>query len=599
VKPAHSLTLACCAVLAVACGPAGRNGPGDDDGNGDGGNGSGSGVGAACSSDLHNVLDGNGNVVETCPDDQGCADGACVPACQAAAASQGSVGCDFVVATPSFLPQIAPPCFAVFLANNWPLDSIVTIQRGGTSYDPTMFGRVPNGTASAASWPTVPATGIASENVGVLFLSEDPSSANGTPTTCPVTPAVDTTGGAAVWSSTNAATGVGTSFHITTTMPVSAYDIMPYGGASSFLPSAELVLPTTAWGTNYVTAGPNPTTTIDYMDNPESSGPGFGQIVAATDNTTVMITPTHALPSGTGVAAAPASSTTSYTLNAGQFIQWQDSGDMGGSVITSNNPIAYTGGTGYLCRSSMTSQGGGCDSGHQEIPPVSALGSLYVAPPYATRAASMAPESIPYRIVGTVAGTTLTYTPAVSGAPPTLGVGQVAEFESTVPFTVQSQDAMHPFYVGQYMSGCYVNGGTRPGDVGEDGIHCLGDEEFVNILPPAQWLSSYVFFTDPTYATTNLVITRAADASGTFSDVTVDCLGTITGWQPVGNGSQYQTTNADLQRLTPVGTCTNGRHTATSGGAFNIMVWGLDTAASYAYPAGGNVGKINSVVVIQ
>jgi hypothetical protein len=29
------------------------------------------------------------------------------------------------------------------------------------------------------------------------------------------------------------------------------------------------------------------------------------------------------------------------------------------------------------------------------------------------------------------------------------------------------------------------------------------------------------------------------------------------------------------------------------------MVWGEDTAASYAYPAGGNVGKINSVVVIQ
>jgi hypothetical protein len=127
--------------------------------------------------------------------------------------------------------------------------------------------------------------------------------------------------------------------------------------------------------------------------------------------------------------------------------------------------------------------------------------------------------------------------------------------------------------------------------------HCLGDEEFVNIVPPAQWLTSYVFFTDPTYATTNLVITRAADSTGAFQDVTVDCLGTITGWQPVG--TSYQTTNVDLQRLTPVGTCTNGRHTATSAGAFNIMVWGLDTFSSYAYPAGGNVGKINSVVVIQ
>ncbi|HEY3808096.1 MAG TPA: IgGFc-binding protein [Kofleriaceae bacterium] len=584
--------------VLFACGPGPRTGPGDDDDD-DGGMGS-NGMGVACSSDLHNVLDGNGNVVETCPDDQGCADGACVPACQAAAASQGSVGCDFMVATPSFLPQITPPCFAVFLANNWPLDSAVTIDRAGTSFDPAMYGRVPDGTSNTAGWPAIPGSGIASEDVGVLFLSSDPSSANGTPTTCPVTPAVASTNGAAVYTGSTGASGIGTAFHITTTVPVSAYDILPYGGALSYLPSAELVLPTTAWGTNYVASVPNPAAT----GNSEASGPDFGQIVAAMDNTTVMITPTHALPAGTGVAAAPAGTTTTYTLSSGQFIQWQDTGDMAGSVITSNNPVAFTGGTGYLCLSSSTSAGGGCDSGHQQIPPVSALGSEYAVPPYATRRADLQAESIVYRIVGTVAGTTLTYTPAVTGAPATLTVGQVAEFQSSTPFTVTSQDAMHPFYVAQYMSGCDVTGGTRPGDVGEDDglgdiIHCLGDEEYVNILPPAQWLASYVFFTDPTYATTNLVVTRAADSSGAFHDVTVDCLGTIAGWQSVGDGTKYQTTNVDLQRLTPVGTCTNGRHTATSTGAFNIMVWGEDTAASYAYPAGGNVGKINSVVVIQ
>src|SRR5262245_569293 len=38
-----------------------------------------------CSSDLHRVIDGTGNTVKTCPDDQGCSNGACVPACQAAA----------------------------------------------------------------------------------------------------------------------------------------------------------------------------------------------------------------------------------------------------------------------------------------------------------------------------------------------------------------------------------------------------------------------------------------------------------------------------------------------------------------------------------
>src|SRR5262245_30433889 len=157
--------LAATTLFFVACGPTPRGGH-DDDGTGDA-----TPMGDACSSDLHDVLDGNGNIVGTCPPDQGCAGGVCVPACQAAAASQGSVGCDFVVATPSFYPTISPPCFAVFLANNWPLDSAVTISRGGQGYDAAAFGRVPNGTPNASSWPPVPATGIASSDVGVLFLS--------------------------------------------------------------------------------------------------------------------------------------------------------------------------------------------------------------------------------------------------------------------------------------------------------------------------------------------------------------------------------------------------------------------------------------------
>jgi hypothetical protein len=149
---------------------------------------------------------------------------------------------------------------------------------------------------------------------------------------------------------------------------------------------------------------------------------------------------------------------------------------------------------------------------------------------------------------------------------------------------------MHPFYVAQYMTGCFTTSGSRPGASGG----CLGDEEYVNILPPAQWLTSYVFFTDPTYTTTTLTVTRKAP----FQDVTIDCIGTVTGWQNVSGGTEYQVAHVDLQRDTPVGTCTNGRHTATSAGQFNIMVWGLSDAASYAYPAGGNVGKINPVVVI-
>ena len=570
--------------LLMACGPSPRD---SNDGGGSGSNGFTNGT--SCSSDLHDVLDGNGNVVGMCPPDQGCEGGKCVPACEAAAASQGSVGCDFVVATPSFYSSLNPPCFAVFLANNWPLDAAVTMSRGGQTFDATMFGRVPNGNNDATTWPAVAPTGVASSDVGVLFLSDDPASMNfGNSLACPVAPAVRGTGGTAVWTNSDSASGLGTAFHITTSVPVSAYDILPYGGAGSFLPSAELLLPTSAWGTNYVTAGPAPT-----------SGAGWGQVLASTDNTTVMIAPTASLPGGTGVVAANQGTTTSYNLMAGQFVQWQATGDMAGSVIQSSAPVSVTGGTTYLCQSSATSTGGGCDSGHQLVPPVSALGYEYAIAPYATRRADMQEETIIYRVVGAADGTTLTFSPAVSGAPATLSKGQVAEFSATGAFTLTSQDDMHPFYVGQYMSGCEVTSGSRPGAVDTIGFGqiCLGDEEYVNILPPAQWLSSYVFFTDPTYTTTNLVLTRSAGSNG-FQDVTIDCIGTVTGWQPVPGSSEYETTNVDLQRINPVGTCTNGRHTATSSGAFSIMVWGLADFASYAYPAGGNVGKINPVVVI-
>jgi hypothetical protein len=563
-------------VLFLGCGPSARSAD-----HGDAGGGTGDGTSqTSCSADLHDVVDAQGNVVMTCPADQGCANGTCVPACAAAAASQGNVGCDFVIATPAFHATSLPPCFAVFLANNWGTEATIMIERAGHAYNASTFGRIPDGTPNVAAWSSLPGNAVATDGVAVLFLSTDPRSMNAsTPLTCPITPAIEGDYGSAV-----AGTGIGSAWHVTTSAPVSAYDILPYGGAMSFLPSAELLLPTTAWGTNYVAAAPTP-----------SSGPGWGQLIAAENDTTIMVSPTSNLPGGTGVKSAPPNQVSTFHLDAGQYIQWLDSGDMSGSIISSNKSVSFSGGTGYLCLSSATSTRGGCDSAHQQIPPVSALGFEYVAPPYATRRADLQEESIRYRLVGAAGGTTLTFDPPIAGAPTTLGVGQVAEVEAIGPFTIKSQDDMHPFYVGQYMAGDILTTASRGST--SVALGPLGDEEFVNILPPAQWLSSYVFFTDPTYATTNLVFVRRA-VNGVFSDVTVDCLGTVSGWKPVGSSGEYEITNADLVRGAPVGTCTNGRHSAKSAGPFGLMVWGLDAASSYAYPAGGNVGKINPVVVI-
>jgi hypothetical protein len=196
----------------------------------------------------------------------------------------------------------------------------------------------------------------------------------------------------------------------------------------------------------------------------------------------------------------------------------------------------------------------------------------------------------------------LTFDPAVSGAPTSLIEGQVVDFEAKGGFVVKSQDTQHPFFIAQMMTGCFVTGGSRDDCSAaaeqQFGSCCLGDEEFVVQVAPAQFLDKYVFFTDPTYPTTNLVFTRTKTANG-FQDVTLDCAGgPLTGWKTIDSAGKYQFTNIDLVRKSVKnGQCDNGPHVATSTGPFGVMVWGVDHASSYAYPAGGNVAPINTIIL--
>ncbi len=534
-----------------------------------------------CSDDLHDILDGNGQVVSSCPLDQGCSVGECLPACEAAANSDGNVGCDFFVTTPHFYTGIAPPCFAAFVTNNWGSPAGITVSRDGQSFSAAAIGRIADGVTSESMWAPVPASGLPENEVAVLFLSQDPSSQNGsTPLTCPVPPAISVAGGtAAGFGNDNPIASTGKAWRIRTDVPVSMYDILPYGGAASFLPSAQLVMPISALGDNFI------------VSVPKTSGTGVPwlQVMATEDNTTLTIVPSVGFPGGGGVTAAPAGVAATFTLNAGDYHQWQFGINAlpSGSVISSDKPVATIGGDSYICYSSLTSSGGGCDSAHQIIPPISAMGMEYVAAPYRSR--STAPESIFYRITGVVDGTTLTYSPAVVGAPITLESGQIVDFESTLAFTATTQDIDHPIHLAQMMSGTNVNTPI---------LVNMGDEEYVNVLPPAQFLRKYVFFTDPSYPNTSLALTRIANEQGEFADVSVGCLGVVGGWTAADGAGKYEVTTVDLViNGTGQASCVNGSQSAESTQPFGVTVWGLATYASYAYPAGGNAATINEVII--
>jgi len=542
-----------------------------------------------CSADLRSVIDATGKVVTTCPPDQGCSGGVCKEACLAAAESKGNVGCDFRVTTAPAYPPVKDPCFAVFLANTWPKSAKIAVSRDGTTFDVTTFARIPENGKPASAWKPVPPEGIPVDEVAVLFMSGDPTAIfteTGLPMKCPVATATGA-------SSVLPGSGRGAAFHITSNVPISGYDILPYGGAESHFPSAELLYPTSAWGKNYVVTTAPPGT---YSD----PGPQWVHVLATEDTTTVKVLPSVDFPAGSGgvFTASPKGKTATFALSAGQYLQWQlptGTSDPSGTVVLADKPVAVFAGNRFYRQQPVPAPGG--ESTHQQIPHVGALSSEYVAAPYATRRKDLAEEAIHYRLVGAFDGTTLTYDPPTATAPTKLAQGEIADFIVTGPFKISSQDASHPFLAAQIMDTANIAGGSRPGATAPGYGDWLGDEEFVVMLPPAQFLSRYVFFTDPAYPTTNLVLTRVKGPKG-FADVTVDCLGVVSGWKPVGTSGTHEVTNVDLVRADKgVGTCLNGRHTASSNAPFGVVVWGLDAYSSYAYPAGGNAATLSTVTV--
>lgn len=576
-------------VLALGCGNKGSIGFDDDGSIGDGSagddapfinsdGGEGGGQCTTCSSDLHSVLDCNTNqVVATCPGDQGCgANGQCVAACDSAKENKSSIGCEYYAVPPdgwSNIPEYNAgtsdgSCFAAFVNNTWTTPVDVTVEFNGQVKNASGSAYIPQGSGNAITYQPIPGGKIPAGQMAIVFLAQFGPQAQ-FKTLCPQsTQAVITNVDTGVHG-----TGLGHAIRIATSAPTVVYDIYPYGGAASYITSATLLLPTSVWDTNYVAATTLEKTTLFNLPRPSGV-----TIVAEQDNTTLTISPTSAITARGAVAGTGKGQPKTYSLSRGQELHFMQTGDLTGSPIQSNNPVGVWGE--HYCMN-VPDQASACDPGHQQIPPVKALGHEYVAVRYRSRTAQE--ESVPWRLVGAVDGTTLTYDPAQMGAPSALSSGQLVVFNGAGPFVVRSQDALHPFYVAGMMTGGSVAGGA-------------GDPETVNVIPPEQYLAGYVFFADPTYAETNVVAVRKKGSNG-FADVTLDCAGILTGWQNVGTGD-FQYTRVDLQKgKQKAGNCDNGRHEIGSKAPFGITVWGWDSYVSYAYPGGASVKPINTVIV--
>lgn len=528
--------------------------------------GAGGACGIQCSADLHAVIDCNGTVVEECTGHQGCdiSTASCVNACDAAINNKQSVGCEyFATDMDSYAPTY---CFAAYIANTWNTPAKLAVEYGGSPLNVETFTRIPVGQGQGLTFsPYNAATGLPPGEVAVVFLS----GTQGTAPNCPA-PTAATAG--------ITGTGVSNSFRIRADVPVVAYQINPFGGGNVAVTGASLLLPTSAWDTNYIAVN-----AYKYdIANPSLN------IIAKENNTTVTMVPVAPVLAGNGLPAGAANTPMTFTLHAGQNAQFTQKDELTGSVIQSDKPIGFM--AGHKCMRTPLGVAY-CDHGEQMIPPIQALGNEYVGVMHRPRAG----EPAIWRVIGTVDGTQLSWSSNVGG-PIGLNQGQIAEFTTGTPFIVKSQDSDHPFMLFSYMAGSQWSQLSSNAS--------LGDVDFVISVPPDQYMSRYVFFTDPTYPETNLVVVRRRDKQGNFQDVELACAGAISGWQPLGD---YEWTRTDVStgNFSPVGNCSNGRHEMSSKAPFGLWVWGWGTGitspstgnVSYGYPAGMNVQPINQVVI--
>lgn len=534
-----------------------------------------------CSNDLKRVVDCKGTTVKDCPPEQACANGSCVAdPCMAAETAKSSYGCDYWAVKTAQRLQADGACFAAFVANTWGKPVHLAVERDNIALDVKQFVWLPVSQGPTVTYsPYDDVNGLGVGEVAVLFLSR---LSTGSVVACPKQAAVEGANGETGVDGT----GIGKGFHITTDYPVVAYQMTPYGGGQAGVTSATLLLPTSAWGMNYVAVSGYPAANqVTFKGGLPSL-----DILAYKDNTKVTILPRVDIVAGTNVAGATANMPVEYTLNKGEFLQVTQAEELSGSPIQSTEPIAVFGASACM---EVPSGQGNCDSGQQQIPPVSAMGSEYVGVIHKPRN-GLSTEAPPWRFVGAVDGTVLTWEgnePA--GAPKSLDLGQVAEIAGPGPFVVKSQDAAHPFYLGGYMTGGQPYGGE-------------GDPDWVNVIPPQQYLDHYVLFTDPTYPETNLVVVRTpSKVDGKFAEVNMTCSGgttmALTGWKPAGS---YEYTRVQLVTgdFTSVDGCNNGRQEIQSDQPFGVTVWGWGATqqtqfVSYAYPAGAGFQPINEVTV--
>ena len=467
-------------------------------------------------------------------------------------------------------------------------------------------------------------------------------------------------------------------FHLTTDAPVTAYQFNPLepfipagtscssatcvAGADpaglcinnqcfhgAYSADASMLLPTRALSTSYAVMAANEETL--ELSGTLSPLPGAMVIVATQDGTQLTIhfagsalstsqsASLSACPTGTtkgNLPAAPAMSTATYALNAGDVLHFWNgqtgaaiasapngiegaggataylyADDFTGSLVSSNLPVAVFGGSD--CTNEPYDQFA-CDHIEEQVLPYSAWGKSYVGVKSRTYTGASAAYPDYWRVMSACGantcpnGTTVTITPAIGptrsasscgarctcntvGATttctlPPVGVNQTApwiEFQHGSSFVATADQAIA---VAQYLVS-----ESEASSNSNNPTATVGDPSLMLMPPMEQWRTAYTVLAPASYAQN--YVNLAVENQAATSQVAVDGVPVpAVEWNNVPGSNAYVAVHA----LDNTG---SGVHSIVGSGNTPVgaVIYGFDSYVSYGYTGGSGLQPINTAAL--
>ncbi len=343
---------------------------------------------------------------------------------------------------------------------------------------------------------------------------------------------------------TNDTAVVGGALHITAGAPVSAYGL----NTLSQTTDGFLGLPTPILGTSYL---------VEAYEG--GAGSQFA-VVGTQNGTTATITPSDT----TGAYTAGVSYTVS--LNQGDVYQLVDTsgGDLSGTTITSNNPVAVF--AGNDCADVPTSDTA-CNTLAEEMTPTDTWGTDFLTEPFATRSGDT------FRVM---ASTNATAVDIDGSSVATLNAGQ---FYETILSAASTITANNPIQVMQYSNG-----------ESYDGVSA--DPFDVTIPPTEQFLNSYTVSAEPSGADPNITqnYLNVVAPTSEVASITLDgSLLPAADFTPIA-GSSYSGAQVAVGF---------GSHTISASLPFGLTVYGYGGYDGYGYPGGFTLSPVATVTNVS